>query len=232
MITEVSVGRDVGDSLRSGPDDLMGREGRSPPAVVVGAVGSGRMKTGRSWSIRDIDARTREIAEAAARRAGVTPEAWLADAIARTAGDQHAAGDDGGDIAATLAALGEQVRAMTDDVRAAEAPELDLDAMVERLAREIQDPDETARTTVEGLGRHPGPQRAAAGLEEVLRSLEAQVAAVARRGREEPRPEPPRGAGDRGTMTTSAAAWRRCSPARRSQLARRRHRPGTPTSTR
>ncbi|MCB1502727.1 MAG: SEL1-like repeat protein [Bauldia sp.] len=152
------------------------------------------MKTGKSWGIRDIDARTREIAEAAARRAGITPEAWLADAIARVAGERREPADDDGGIAAALAALGEQVRSMTDDVRAAgDTPaEPDLDAMIERLARELQDVDETARTTVEGLGRHAAPQRAGGDLEDVLRSLEAQVAAVARRGRDKPVAEPPR----------------------------------------
>ena len=46
------------------------------------------MKSGKSWGIRDIDDRTREMAEAAARRAGMTLEAWLRQAVAERAGEE------------------------------------------------------------------------------------------------------------------------------------------------
>ena len=71
------------------------------------------MKSGTSWGIRNIDDRTREMAEAAARRAGMTLEAWVSQAVAERAGEEGilAARDlddeDAGGIAAWLARLGE-----------------------------------------------------------------------------------------------------------------------------
>lgn len=160
------------------------------------------MKSGKSWGISDVDDRTREIAEAAARRAGMTLENWLRQAVAEQAigaGIPRAGAaaadfddEDAGGIAASLARLGAEVRAMTDEVRtgAGRAPDFDAAAMVERLAREMQDADETARTTVEGVGRTEADPRSGASLEEAIRSLEAQIAALARRGRAEARRDP------------------------------------------
>jgi localization factor PodJL len=153
------------------------------------------MKSGKSWGIRNIDDRTLEMAEAAARQAGMTLEAWLSQAVAERAGEEGivAARDlhdeDAGGIAASLARLGEQVRAMTAEVRTTpgSGPDFDAAAMVERLAREMKDADETARTTVEGLGRAGAAPRGDARLEDAIRSLEAQIAAVAGRSRTGPR---------------------------------------------
>lgn len=160
------------------------------------------MKSGKSWGIRDVDDRTRELAEAAARRAGMTLEAWLRQAVAGQAADEGAfprAGtapdpdeaDDGG-IAASLARLGAEVRAMTAEIRTrpGAVPDFDAAAMVERLTREMKDIDETARSTVEGQGRPEAPPQGSAGLEAAIRSLEAQIAALARRQGAEPRRDP------------------------------------------
>jgi hypothetical protein len=158
------------------------------------------MVSGKSWGIRDVDDRTRELAAAAARRAGLTPEEWLRQVIAEQAGDESPASEvgtaardlddeDAGGIAASLSRLGEQVRAMTDAMRtgtgnvpAADEP---------RRARAIGDIDETARSTVEGLGRGNPTPRNNAALEEAIRGLEAQIAAVvARTASASPRRDP------------------------------------------
>ncbi|HET7715191.1 MAG TPA: hypothetical protein VFK86_06160, partial [Bauldia sp.] len=141
-----------------------------------------------------MDERTRAAVEAAARRAGMAPEAWLRNAIADYAAAEGAApeaesaardldDEDAGAIAAALARLGEQVRAMTAEVQS------DRDA--DRAARWRHDLDETARSTVEGIDR-PGTAGTTANLEDAIRRLEAQVATLARRGK----PEPPSAAYD------------------------------------
>ena len=150
------------------------------------------MKSGKSWSIRDVDDRTREMAAAAARRAGMTPEEWLRQAVEQRAGEEGIApeagtaardldDEDAGAIAASLARLGEQVRAMTAEVRTGpnSGPAFDAAAMVERLAREMKDIDETARSSVEGLGRSPSGKRGTS-LEDAILGLEAQIAAIRR----------------------------------------------------
>ena len=183
--------------------------GRTPfrdgwSSLAAGGVTS--MKSGRSWGIRDIDDRTREMAEEAARQAGMTLEAWLRQAVAERAAETGIASEaeiaardlddeDAGAIAATLARLGAEVRAMTDEVRTDKAPDRKAAALVERLARELQDIDETARTTVEGLPRS-GPARPAGdSLEDAIRGLEAQIAAIAARARPQPRPDAAPGQG-------------------------------------
>jgi len=160
------------------------------------------MKSGKSWSIRDVDDRTREMAAAAARRAGQTPEEWLRQAIEQRASEDGippgagTAGrglddEDAGAIAESLARLGEQVRAMTAEVRTRPGaePAFDATAMVGRMSRDMKDIDETARSTVEGLGRTAAGKRGTS-LDETIRSIEAQIAAIAARGRTETRRDP------------------------------------------
>ena len=157
------------------------------------------MKSGKSWGIRDIDDRTRETAEEAARQAGMTLEAWLRLAVAGRAAEEGVApeaemaardldDEDAGAIAAALARLGAEVRAMTAEVRTEPdgEPRREAAAMVERLARELHDIDETARSTVEGLPRSGSAKRAGGSLEDAIRGLEAQVAAIAARAKPQP----------------------------------------------
>ncbi len=161
------------------------------------------MKSGKSWGIRDIDDRTRETAEEAARQAGMTLEAWLRQAVAGRAAEEGVApeaetaardldDEDAGAIAAALARLGAEVRAMTAEVRTEpeNQPGREAAALVERLARELQDVDETARSTVEGLPRTGPAKRAGSSLEDAIRGLEAQIAAIAARARPQPRRDP------------------------------------------
>ena len=162
------------------------------------------MKSGKSWGIRDIDDRTRATAEEAARQAGMTLEAWLREAVAERAAEAGIASEaetaardlddeDAGAIAAALASLGEQVRAMTAEVRTetdGEPGRREAAALVERLARELQDIDETARSTVEGLPRSAPSRRGGGSLEDAIRGLEAQIAAIAARSKPQPRRDP------------------------------------------
>ena len=87
------------------------------------------MKSGTSWSIRDIDDQTRETASEAARQSGQSLSEWLNEAIERHAAEEAARG--GGDpawetaeeeelrrIAESVASLTRRIRAMDTGQRA------------------------------------------------------------------------------------------------------------------
>ena len=117
------------------------------------------------------------MVEAAARRAGLSPEEWLRHAVAMQAGDDRAPlhpeteadalDEDVGDIAASLARLGEQVRAMTDEMRTGQGG-LAADGDPLPRARASADIDETARSSVEGLGDAGPPPPDNAALEAAI----------------------------------------------------------------
>jgi localization factor PodJL len=159
------------------------------------------MTSGRTWSAKDLDPRTRRMAEEAARLSGMSLEDWLRETVAQRAAEdlpapparsRRAADDDAGGIADTLSRLGERIRSISPQalhVRDA-AQQAELERITERLARDLQDIDEVARSRVEGRAPpreppHEAPEPPTPVLEEALREIEAQVSALARRTREE-----------------------------------------------
>ena len=126
------------------------------------------MKSGMPWSLREVDEETREAIYKAARRAGLTVSEWLSS----TAGEDESGSvpdrddDRPAAIAAALDRLTTRLRSMDDKSRAtvpnlirrldeieqrlarqAESGRADgslkgVSAMVEKLARDIEDADE------------------------------------------------------------------------------------------
>ena len=179
------------------------------------------MKSGMSWSLREIDEETREAIYKAARRAGLTVNEWLDN----TVGEGEFGGDSGGGsdtdhpsaIAAALDRLTTRLRSMDDRSRAtvpnlirrldeieqrlarqSEGGRTDgslkgVSAMVEKLARDIEDADERARTMIEGQ-RAAGPVAPAADVNRVTEAIADLDRRIARMGerttpeREEPAP--------------------------------------------
>ena len=177
------------------------------------------MKSGMSWSLREIDEETREAIYKAARRAGLTVNQWLDNTVGE--GEFGGAPDTDNDhpsaIAAALDRLTSRLRSMDDRSRAtvpnlirrldeieqrlarqSEGGRTDgslkgVSAMVEKLARDIEDADERARTMIEGQ-RAAGPVAPAADVNrvtEAIRDLDQRIARMGERTtprREEPAP--------------------------------------------
>ncbi len=162
------------------------------------------MRSGVSWSIKNLDVDAREAAIEAARRSGLSVTEWLSQAVARLAAEEGIAQpeDDPEDddellaVAESVTELTRRIRAMDANARAAisglkgrlseieenlgRASDITRDdrrarslkgvsAMVDRLAREVDNADETARTQIEGQrgragfgspGRRPPPDAA------------------------------------------------------------------------
>ncbi len=175
------------------------------------------MKSGMPWSLREIDEETRDAIYKAARRAGLTVNEWLNNTVGE--GEPGRAPDSDSDhpsaIAAALDRLTTRLRSMDDRSRAtvpnlirrldeierrlarqSEGGRTDgslkgVSAMVEKLARDIEDADERARTMIEGQ-RAAGPVAPAADVArvtEAIRDLDQRIARIGERvvpQREEP----------------------------------------------
>ncbi len=167
------------------------------------------MKSGMPWSLREIDEETREAIYTAARRAGLTVSEWLNNTVGEN--EFGAAPDADRDhpsaIAAALDRLTARLRSMDDRSRAT-VPNLirrldeieqrlarqseggrtngslkGVSAMVEKLARDIEDADERARTMIEGQ-RAAGPVAPTADVARVaqaIRDLDRRIARLGER---------------------------------------------------
>ena len=177
-----------------------------------------------SWSIGSVDDETREAAQKAARRSGMSLDEWLRRVVAERASEDGAgtarrrasppaSDDDIGAVAASVARLARRIRSMDASERAAisglrgrldeierhlgrahrsdsrsemrTASLRDVSAMVDRLARDLDNADETARSIIEGIGErgHAAASRrtAVGGIGEAIRGLDARLAAMADR---------------------------------------------------
>jgi localization factor PodJL len=154
------------------------------------------MKSGPTWNVTDLDEDARDAAVAAARRAGMSVNDWLNQAVARRVAEEtptrSRAGETGDDalLAATesVAALTRRIRAMDSGTRTGiaglkgrlseieenlgRASELPgergarslrgVTALVDRLNRDLDNADESARSQVEGFrSRAPSHGRSA-----------------------------------------------------------------------
>jgi localization factor PodJL len=143
------------------------------------------MKSGTTWSITDLDEDARDAAIAAARRAGMSVNDWLNQAVARRVAEEipaRQAPDQEGEaallaVAESVSELTRRIRSMDSSARtgiaglkgrlgeieenlgrAAEMPGerrqrslKGVSALVDRLNREIDNVDESARSQIEGL---------------------------------------------------------------------------------
>lgn len=154
------------------------------------------MKSGKAWSVQNLDDKAQDAAIEAARQAGLSLNEWLNQAIAQRVAeeatipspsdvDDEADGDDElSAVTGAVAKLTERIRAMDQNSRAAISGLKDrideiegnlgtvadrgarderrarslkgVTAMVDQLAREIDNADETARSTIEGLRARVG----------------------------------------------------------------------------
>ncbi len=167
------------------------------------------MKSGMPWSLRGVDEETREAIYTAARRAGLTVSEWLNNTVGdgefgRAPDTDH---DHPSAIAAALDRLTARLRSMDDRSRAtvpnlirrldeieqrlarqSEGGRTDgslkgVSAMVEKLARDIEDADERARTMIEGQ-RAAGPVAPTADVArvtEAIRDLDRRIARMGER---------------------------------------------------
>ncbi len=170
------------------------------------------MKSGMPWSLRGVDKETREAIHTAARRAGLTVNEWLNNTVGEPESEAPDADNDHPSaIAAALDRLTARLRAMDDRSRAtvpnlirrldeieqrlavqAETGRTDgslkgVSAMVEKLARDIEDADERARTMIEGQ-RAAGPVAPAADVTRVTEAIRDLDRRIARMG-ERPQPQ-------------------------------------------
>jgi localization factor PodJL len=164
------------------------------------------MKSGMPWSLRGVDEETREAIYLAARRAGLTVNEWLSSTIGEGGPDD--AVDTGRDhpsaIAAALDRLTTRLRSMDDRSRAtvpnlirrldeieqrlarqadggrADGSLKGVSAMVEKLARDIEDADERARTMIEG--QRAGAAAPAADVGRVAQAIHDLDQRIARMG--------------------------------------------------
>ncbi len=191
------------------------------------------MKSGMPWSLQGVDDETREAIYTAARRAGLTVSEWLNN----TVGDSAFGGAPGPDsdhpsaIAAALDRLTTRLRSMDDRSRAtvpnlirrldeieqrlARQPEggrtdgslKGVSAMVEKLARDIEDADERARTMIEGqyAAGSAAPGADVARVAQAIRDLDQRIARMGARPTAQ-RDEP--GLDDIGSRLTALLAER------------------------
>ncbi len=164
------------------------------------------MKSGMPWSLQGLDDETRDAIYTAAQRAGLTVSEWLNN----TVGEPDLRGRDGGDdhpsaIAAALDRLTSRLRSMDDRSRAT-VPNLirrldeieqrlarqsdggrtdgslkGVSAMVEKLARDIEDADERARSMIEGQRAGMTPAADVARVTEAIRDLDRRIARMGER---------------------------------------------------
>ena len=167
------------------------------------------MKSGMPWSLRGVDEETREAIYKAARRAGLTVNEWLDQNVGGEDGNEtpDVSGDHPTAIAAALDRLTTRLRSMDDRSRATvpnlirRLDEIDqrlalhadggrtgrslkgVSAMVQKLARDIEDADERARTMIEGR-RPAGTAQPAADVKRVtdaIRDLDQRIARMGER---------------------------------------------------
>ena len=167
------------------------------------------MKSGMPWSLRGVDEETREAIYTAARRAGLTVSEWLNNTVGEGefGGPPDTDHDHPSAIAAALDRLTARLRSMDDRSRAtvpnlirrldeieqrlarqSEGGRTDgslkgVSAMVEKLARDIEDADERARTMIEGQ-RAAGPVAPTADVArvtEAIRDLDRRIARMGER---------------------------------------------------
>jgi localization factor PodJL len=184
MFAELSAHAGTGARF---PHFAPGRRGGAKPRGIVRhpVQGVPPMKSGPTWNVTDLDDEARDAAIAAARRAGMSVNDWLNQAVARRIIEEAPArgrageADDEALLAATesVAALTRRIRAMDSGARTGiaglkgrlseieenlgRAGELPGDrrtrslrgvtALVDRLNRDIDNADESARSQVEGM---------------------------------------------------------------------------------
>ena len=192
------------------------------------------MKSGMPWSLRGVDEETREAIYTAARRAGLTVNEWLDNTVGEEefGGAADTDNDHPSAIAAALDRLTRRLRSMDDRSRAT-VPNLirrldeieqrlarradggrsdgslkGVSAMVEKLARDIEDADERARTMIEGQ-RVAGPVAPAADVTRVTEAIRDLDRRIARMGGHAPeREEPAPGLDDIGSRLNALLAER------------------------
>jgi localization factor PodJL len=174
------------------------------------------MKSGTPWSSRGIDEETRKAIREAARRAGLSVSEWLNNQAAED--EVSPDPDDASRIAAALDRLTVRLRNM-DAASRASVPQLagrldqieqhlgslpandqtgergrrlrGVSAMVEQLARDIDNADERARSMVEGLrGARPASGNASR-VTEAIRELDQRIAAMGNQINAPPAPDQP-----------------------------------------
>ncbi len=164
------------------------------------------MKSGMPWSLKGVDEETREAIYEAARRAGLSVSEWLNSNVG---GAERDTGRDGpAVIAASLERLAGRVRSMDDTSRAA-VPGLSrrlgeiervldglsegrsgnaendalkgVSSMIEKLARDIEDADERARTMIEGQRAARPPHADVGRVTDAIRDLDQRIATMSER---------------------------------------------------
>ncbi len=142
------------------------------------------MKPGIPWNLKRVDEDTRLAVIEAARRSGMTVGEWLNRALAPD-GPGYAEPEPPAaeDLAAAMAEIKDRLDEIERGMRRPEPPrQKSVAEMVAEIAREIESPDERARSSVEGLrGQsnrapavppHPDDNRFA----DALRALDRQIA--------------------------------------------------------
>ncbi|MBN9023105.1 MAG: hypothetical protein J0H08_13640, partial [Rhizobiales bacterium] len=134
------------------------------------------------------------MAQEAARRAGMSLEEWIRAAVERHATGGARPGDGPGfdadrETAEMLARIGDKVRAMTPPRRdRSPGHQAELDEIIRRIARDLEDADETARSAIEGPQPDDVPEDDDS-FADTLRNVEAQVSALADRDPPQPYPD-------------------------------------------
>ncbi len=193
------------------------------------------MKSGMPWSLRGVDEETREAIYTAARRAGVTVNEWLNNTVGDDTPGSRADTDSDhpSAIAAALDRLTTRLRSMDERSRAtvpnlirrldeieqrlarqAEGGRADgslkgVSAMVEKLARDIEDADERARTMIEGqrAARPAAPAVDVARVAHAIHDLDQRIARMGDRLAPE-REAPAEGMDDIGSRLNALLAER------------------------
>ncbi len=158
------------------------------------------MKSGIPWNLKGVDEETRQAVTAAARKAGMSVGDWLNMVLAEdgqgyaepeeTAPPQSRRGD-AAEVGRIISHLSERITSME---RQAATPA--VRDMVANLAKQIENSDEYARTSVEGAPRAVAPAAPPAipdtsRVEAAMRELDQRIAAMGRRAAPAPQPAPP-----------------------------------------
>ncbi|MCR4281705.1 MAG: hypothetical protein NUV72_01550, partial [Bauldia sp.] len=167
------------------------------------------MKSGIPWNLKRVDEETRRAVIDAARRQGLSVGEWLNQVLAEE-GEGYAepegidpgageATDAPGDLATAISQIRSRLKQIEESVaQSAERhrPVADrrrspksVQEMIADLAREIENPDARARSTVEGPGaRSPAPpaEPEVGRVNDAIRDLDRKIAAMGRRIAEPP----------------------------------------------
>ncbi|MEX0696613.1 MAG: hypothetical protein WD099_03650, partial [Dongiaceae bacterium] len=159
------------------------------------------MKSGIPWNLKRVDEETRQAVIEAARRSGMTVGEWLNQVLAPE-GEGYAEPEDApprqarpGDLAATIGQLKDRLDQIERSIRQApvERRQKSVPEMVADLAREIENPDERARSSIEGLHTRATvppvrPGNDADRIGDAIRALDRQIAGMSERIAASPAP--------------------------------------------